>query len=73
MKTIAEKSPPMTEKVQMVKKMQYEMAKSFSHLQMDTFCHFKFYHNRRNGFWKSAWNSLENNFKDEMDPINKKC
>lgn len=48
MKTIAEKTPPMTEKVQMVKKMQYEMAKSFSHLQMDTFCHLKFCPDKRN-------------------------
>ena len=34
------------------------------------FCHFKFYRDRRNGICKSAWNSLENNFKDEIDPIN---
>ena len=35
------------------------------HLQMDTFCHFKFCHNRRNGFWVLLCSQLTNAWHDK--------
>ena len=36
----------------MAKSFLYQMAKKFSHLQMDIFCHFKVCLIRRNSFWR---------------------
>ena len=40
------------EGVQVCKKFLYIKCKNKSHLKMDIFCHFKFFHNRKNGFWE---------------------
>ena len=43
-----------------VKKFSRSNGKTFSHLQMDIFCHFDFCHTLRNGFWSTIEKCLNN-------------